>query len=112
MNIKILSLALAVLIALVEVAGDFFIKLSGQGKEYITWKWFIPGFIIYSLTAFLWFFAVKHEKLFTAGIFFAVSTVIFLVFISVFYFKESINFYEILGIMLAIISLILLGRFA
>jgi small multidrug resistance pump len=112
MNIKIISLALAVLIALVEVTGDFFIKLSGQGDKYINWKWFIPGFLIYSLTAVLWFFAVKHEKLFTAGIFFAISTVLFLVLISFFYFKESINSYEIVGIILAIISLILLGKFA
>jgi small multidrug resistance pump len=112
MNIKIMSLALAVFIALVEIAGDFFIKLSGQGKEYINWKWFIPGFIIYSLTAFLWFFAIKHEKLFTAGIFFAISSVIFFVLISVFYFKESINAYEIVGIIFAIIALILLGKFA
>lgn len=112
MNIKFLALTLAVLIALVEIAGDFFIKLSGSGKEYINWKWFIPGIIIYALCAVLWFFAIKYEKLFTAGIFFAIASVVFFVLISVFYFKESINAYEIVGVVLAIISMILLGKFA
>jgi len=112
MNIKIFALLLVVFIALIETAGDFFIKLAGQGKEYIDWKWFIPGFLIYMLTAVLWFFAIKHEKLFTAGVYFTIFTVLALVAVSVFYFKESINFYEVIGVVLAIISLILLGRFA
>lgn len=112
MNIKIISLLVVLLIALIETAADFFIKLSGSGKEYMNLKWFIPGFILYSATAFLWFYAVKHEKLFTAGVFFAVFTVLFLTLISVFYFKESLNIYEAIGIVLAVISLILLGRFA
>jgi len=112
LNIKTISLLVVLLVALIETAADFFIKLSGSGKEYMNLKWFIPGFILYSLTAFIWFYAIKHEKLFTAGVFFAVFTVILLTLISVFYFKESMNVYEAIGIVMAIISLILLGRFA
>jgi len=108
----ILALLGTILLALVGVAGDFFINLAGEGKKFIDWKWFTLGLIIYASTAFGWFFLMKHIKLSTLGAFYAVSTVLFLTIVSVFYFKESVNTKEVFGIGLAIISLILLGKFA
>lgn len=55
---------------------------------------------------------MKYIKLSTLGVFYGISTVLFLTIISVFYFKENLNIYEIIGIVGAIISLILLGKFA
>ena len=112
MDIKILSFFLIGFIAFIEVIADFFIKIAGRGPKYIDYKWFIPGMIIYILTAVLWFFAIKHEKFFIASVAFILFSVLFSVALSLFYFKESINVYEVIGIVLAIMSLILLGRFA
>jgi drug/metabolite transporter (DMT)-like permease len=98
--------------ALIGVIGDFFIKISGDGPTYISWKWFILGFTIYALTAVGWFFAFKHVKVSTLGVFYALSTVLFLVMLGVFYFKESLNSYEIAGVGAAVVAIILLGRFA
>ncbi len=102
---------LAIILAFVGVVGDFFIKLAGLHKT-MEIKWFSVGLIIYALTAFGWFFAIKHIKLSTLGVIYAVSTVLFLVIIGVFYFKESLNAYEILGVAIGVISIVLLGRFA
>ncbi len=107
-----ISLAATVLLALVGVVGDFFINLAGEGKKFVELKWFIVGFIIYALTAFGWFFVMKNIKLSTLGVFYAISTVLFLTIVSTFYFKEPLGWYEIIGIIMAIISLVLLGKFA
>lgn len=112
MNKVILSLIAAIVLALVGVLGDFFIKLSGSGAKFINWKVFIVGLLVYASTAFGWFFVMKNVKLSTLGVFYAITTVLALVFVSVFYFKESLNVYEMVGIFLAIGSLILLTRFA
>jgi len=72
----------------------------------------ILGAVIYGLTAFGWFFLMRRIKLSTLGVLYAVGGVVLLTLISVFYFKEKINPFEITGILLAIISLILLARFA
>ncbi|MFH1170208.1 MAG: transporter [Candidatus Vogelbacteria bacterium] len=108
---SIIWLGVIILLALVGVLGDFFIKLSGI-KIPADWRLFSIGLIIYALTAFGWFFVMRQVKLSTLGVFYALGTVLFLTLVSTLYFKESLNPYEIIGIILAIISLVLLGRFA
>ena len=107
-----LSLLVVVILALIGVVGDFFIKLSGSGIKFIELKWFLLGIIIYTSTAFGWFYAMKHVQLATLGVFYAISTVLFLAFVGAFYFKERLSFYEVGGVIAAVISLILLSRFA
>jgi len=55
---------------------------------------------------------MRKIKLSTLGVLYAVSCVIILTLVGVFYFKEKINLVEIAGIILAVISLIILSRFA
>ncbi len=112
MNQIILSLIIAVLLALIGVIGDTLIRISGAGPKFIDYKWFIIGSIIYCSTIFGWFYVMKYLKFSTIGVFYGVSTLLFLVIIGVFYFKESLNIYEIAGIILAFISMVLLGKYA
>ncbi len=112
MNPLYLSLSLAILLSLIGVAGDFFIKIAGNGKKFLEPKWFLAGLAIYVLAAFGWLIAMKNAKLSTLGVFYAIFTIIFVVSLSFFYFKEPLNVYEVAGIILALISLILLGRFS
>ena len=107
-----LALLLIILLSVVGVAGDFFIKLSGNGPKYIEYKWFLLGLAIYASTAFGWFFVMKEVKLATLGAFYAVSIVLLLAGVGVFYFGEKLNYYEIGGIISALISVALLARFA
>jgi len=96
----------------VGVLADYFIKLAGNGSKYITYPFFIVGMIIYALTAFGWFYVMKHIKLSTLGIFYSVTTAILLAFVGTIFFKEHLNLYDILGITLGIISIIILARFS
>ena len=106
------SLLLIIFFAMIGVLGDFFLKLAGSGQKDVEVKWFIIGFLIYASTAFGWFYVMKHLKLATVGVIYVITIILLLTLLSVFYFHEQLKVYEIIGIAAAIISLILLGRFA
>jgi len=105
-----IAIILAIFLGLVGVAGDFFIKLASSGTKPPV-RWFVIGALVYAVTAFGWFYVYRHIKLSTSAVFYAISTVLFLTAVSVFYFKEKLNIYEIIGIAMAVISLVLLKRF-
>ncbi len=103
---------IVILLSIAGVIGDFFIKLSGSGEKFIDIKWFIIGFFIYASTAFGWFYIMKHIKISSLGVIYSLTTVLLLVAVGIFYFHEKLNIYEIIGIITAIISFILLSRFS
>ena len=112
MNAISIAILVTMFLAVIGVAGDFFIKLAGNGTSFIQLKWFIVGFVIYASTAIGWFFVMKSIKLSTIGVFYSITTILLLTFVGVFYFKENINTLEIIGIIFAIVSLILLAKVA
>lgn len=112
MNIKLLSLLIIFVFSFVGVLGDFFLKLAGSGNKFMDVKWFVIGLLIYGSTAFGWFYVMKNVKLATLSVFYSVCIILLLTGIGVFYFKESLNWYEVAGIITALASLLLLGRFA
>lgn len=109
---KITLLIIAVGLALVGVIADSFIKIAGKGPKFIDWRWFVLGSVVYISTIFGWFYVLKYLKLTTIGVYYSVSILLSLVIVGTFYFKESLNVYEIIGVITAIASIILLGRFA
>lgn len=112
MNKVLISLVATVALAIVGVGGDFLIKLAGSGKKFVDWRWLMLGLAVYASTAFGWFFVMKNIKLSTLGVYYSITTALFLVLVGTVYFHESVNTYEIIGIAMAIGSLIILGRFA
>ena len=108
------SIAIIVTIAfsIVGVLGDYFLKLASENESALKTKWFYIGLIIYSSTAFGWVFVMKYLKLGTISGLYSVSMIILLTAIGVLFFKETLNYYEIAGLLMAIGSLILLMRFA
>jgi len=100
-----------IFLAGIGTLGDYFIKLSGSGSKYIMYQPFFIGMIIYALTAIGWFYVMKHIKLGSLGIFYSLTTVILLIVIGAVLFKEQLNTYDILGLVLGIVSIILLARF-
>lgn len=109
---KYFYIFIVVLMSAFGVIGDYFIKLSGNSQKYMLVRWFVLGLLIYSFSAFGWFFVMKHIKLSTLGVYYALTTVILLVGLGLIVFKETLNIYEIIGVLLAVASLILLARFA
>ena len=107
---KIFYFLSAILLSLFTSLGDYFIKKASQQK--FSWLFLlILGSIIYASTALGWFFILKKMKLSSMAVVYSTSLVLFSVLIGVFCFKEKLNYFEISGIIMAVLSMALLYRF-
>ena len=108
--------ATAVLVTLafsiVGVIGDYFLKLASGREHSFRSGWFYLGFALYASTAFGWVVVMKHLKLATIGVLYSISMILLLTAIGVIGFREPLHAGEIVGIGLALASLVLLMRFA
>lgn len=107
-----LAIIITIGFSIVGVLGDYFLKLASEQEESLKSKWFYVGFALYASTAFGWVFVMKHLKLATISVVYSVSMIVLLTAIGVVLFKETLNYYEIAGILMAFGSLVLLMRFS
>jgi multidrug transporter EmrE-like cation transporter len=98
--------------SLLGVVGDYCLKLASEQENIWRTRAFYIGFAVYASTAFGWVFVMKHLKLATIGVVYSVSMIVLLTAIGVVVFREPLGALEIVGIMMALASLILLVRFA
>jgi small multidrug resistance pump len=107
-----LAVAITIAFSLLGVLGDYFLKRASAHEHSLKTICFYIGFVVYASTAFGWVVVMKHLKLATISVVYSVSMVLLLTAIGVVFFRESLNSYEIAGLVMAIASLILLVRFA
>ena len=112
MDGKTLAVILTVAFSVVGVLGDYFLKLASREEHWLRTPWFYIGFALYAATAFGWLFVMKHLKLATISVLYSVSMIVLLTAVGVVVFRETLNYAEIAGLLLAIAALILLVRFA
>ena len=106
------AVAVTIGFSILGVIGDYFLKLAADEENSLGTLPFLVGFVVYASTAFGWVFVMKHLKLATIGVVYSVSMVLLLTAIGTVFFRESLGRYEVLGLAMAICSLILLVRFA
>ena len=111
MSSTTLAVLVTIAFSVLGVVGDYFLKLASGKEHSLKAIEFYIGFAVYASTAFGWVFVMRHLKLATVGVVYCVSMVLLLAVIGVVGFKESLNGYEIAGIVMAIASLFLLVRF-
>jgi small multidrug resistance pump len=112
MGIRTLAVLITIAFSVIGVLGDYFLKLASGREQPLRTNWFYLCFALYASTAFGWVFVMKHLKLATISVLYSVSLVLLLTAIGVVLFQESLNYFEVIGIVLAVISLVLLMRFA
>lgn len=113
MDSRIVRILAILGVTAVTTFGDFFLEWATKDpNRFVHLPKFLIGWFIYSLTAVGWFLVYRFEKLSTVGPIYSIFTILFFVFYSVVIFKESISGMEIFGIILALVALIILGRFA
>ena len=98
--------------SVVGVVGDYLLKIASGQKNPLGSVYFYVGFAVYASTAFGWVYVMRHLKLATIGVVYSVSMILLLTAIGSIRFQESLSAQEILGLMMAVGSLILLMRFA
>ena len=112
MESKTLALLVTVGFSLVGVLGDYFLKLASSRDNSLSTPWFYIGFAVYASTAFGWVFVMKSLKLATIGVVYSISMILLLTLVGVVFFREPLTGYEVVGLLMAISSLVLLMRFA
>ncbi len=112
MSPKTIAVLVTLAFSIVGVVGDYFLKLASREQDSLRTPWFYVGFTLYAATAFGWVFVMKHLKLGTISVVYSISMVVLLTAVGVVIFRETLNYYEIIGLILAIAALVLLVRFA
>ncbi|MFK0730692.1 MAG: hypothetical protein HEQ35_06875 [Gloeotrichia echinulata IR180] len=112
MNQTYIAICVAIALSAVGVLGDYFLKNASNNESSLNSYWFIFGLVVLASTAFGWVYTMKHLKLATIGVVYAVSTILLLALVGVIFFQESLNLYEIAGIVMAIAALVLLSAFS
>ena len=98
--------------SLLGVVGDYFLKVASASERPLKTAAFFVGFAVYASTAFGWLFAMRHLKLATISTVYSVSIILLLTGLGVVVFHERLRATEVLGIALALASLVLLVRFS
>lgn len=98
--------------SVVGVLGDYLLKLASEQKNPLRSGWFYIGFAVYASTAFGWVYVMRHLKLATIGVVYSISMILLLTTVGTVLFRETLNAYEIAGLLMAVGSLVLLMRFA
>jgi small multidrug resistance pump len=112
MDNKVLAVIITVAFSAVGVLGDYFLKLASEEKQFFKSIWFYVGFVVYGSTAVGWVYVMRHLKLATIGVVYSISMILLLTVMGLVVFRESLNYYEIAGLAMAVGSLVLLIRFA
>ena len=112
MGTKTIAVLVTFAFSVIGVLGDYFLKLASAREQPLRTCWFYLGFALYASTAFGWVFVMSRLKLATIGVLYSVFLVLLLTTIGVVLFRESLNYFEMIGIVFAVVSLVLLMRFA
>lgn len=106
-----MAILVAAIMSGVGIVGDYFLKKASGEENPLTTTTFIVGLVLYASTAFAWVFVMRHLKLATIGVIYSVCMILMLTGMGLLFFEESLNRYEVVGIGLAIASILLLARF-
>ena len=112
MGTKTIAVLVTFAFSVIGVLGDYFLKLASACEQPLRTSWFYIGFALYASTAFGWVFVMKYLKLATISVLYSVSLVLLLTAIGVVLFRESLSYFEMIGIVFAVVALVLLMRFA
>ncbi len=107
-----LPLVVTIAFSIVGVIGDYLLKLASDQRNPLKSGSFYLGFVVYASTAFGWVYVMRHLKLATIGAVYSVSMILLLTGIGTVFFRQPLSAGEVLGLAMAIASLILLTRFA
>ncbi len=107
-----LPLIVTILFSIVGVAGDYLLKIASDQSNPLKAGSFYLGFAVYASTAFGWVYVMRHLKLATIGAVYSVSMILLLTGLGAVVFRQPLSAAEVVGLAMAIGSLILLMRFA
>jgi drug/metabolite transporter (DMT)-like permease len=104
--------ALTLLISVVCIVGDYFLKKASQADRPFQTYQFVIGTAVFAFTAVGWVVVLPYMKLGAVGVVYGVSTVLLTALLGGLAFGERLRWQEGLGVALGVASIVLLARFA
>ena len=95
-------------IVITQIGGDYFIKIASARTDGVISIEFTIGVILYGATALGWYFLMKSHSLAEIAVVYSASTILLLVALGYFAFHESIGLRQVVGLILAIASVIVM----
>lgn len=108
---KIIILTVAIFLSVITVLADALIKKAAL-KETLLSPFILLAGLIYLATLVGWFFVLKKVEFLNASVIYTLIFIICGALVSVFYFREELLVSEIIGLILAVLSIFLMYRFA
>lgn len=99
-------------IVLVTILGDWLLKLASLRPAFTGAPYLLAGMGAYMLSGLGFFFALRHMSLASAGVWYALLTILFMAALGALVFHEPLGRREIIGIALAILALGFMARIA
>jgi multidrug transporter EmrE-like cation transporter len=109
---RLLELAVVAGLAAMCAGGDYFLKKASELSSPFSSAPFWTGFAIYGASAFGWVYALRWFKLSAIGAIFSVVLILLLALMGITLFSERLNTMEVVGLILAVTSIVILTRFA
>lgn len=96
--------------AVVVIAGDFLLKLAADRGLTAVSALVAVGIVLYAISALMWFGAMRHLTLGTAGVAYSMLTLIALALIGALVFGERLGMRECAGLGCALLAMVLMVR--
>lgn len=105
-----MTYALVLGMSCMALLADYLLKKAGEQQSQFN-LYFLMGMVIYAATAFIWYEVLKNLKFGTANIFYSVITLLLSLVVGIVVFKDNISVIEVVGILMALGSIVILSRF-
>jgi drug/metabolite transporter (DMT)-like permease len=92
------------------LAGDWCIKFASGEEQGIVHPIFLAGVVLYALPAIGWFFLMRSHSLAAIGVYYSAAVLILLAALGALVFKEALGLREILGLSLAVASVLVMSH--
>jgi drug/metabolite transporter (DMT)-like permease len=102
--------AILIVIILLTLLGDHFIKVASQKPSGLLTPTFLLGALLYALPAVGWFYLMRSHSLAMIGVFYSAGTILVLAGLGYLVFGERIGSREVLGFRFAIAAVNVVSR--
>jgi drug/metabolite transporter (DMT)-like permease len=92
------------------LAGDYCIKLASGDEDGLASRTFLLGAALYSLPSVGWFFLMRSHSLAAIGVYYSAAVLILLAALGFFAFKETLGLRELVGLSLAVASVVVMSH--
>lgn len=90
--------------------GDYLIKVSSERTDGLFTLAFILGAVLYGLPAIGFFYLMRNHSLAAVGVFYSTATIVLMVVLGYFVFKEPFGARETIGVLLAIAAVVVMNH--